>query len=111
MSLAEARSAVQARIDALLAQHSRVVNAIAREGEALAEEDDSEERVALLEAEDVMTRLEIHERVELEQLHRALERMDAGSWGRCASCGDAISTPRLQVLPWAERCTGCADAS
>ena len=110
MSVADARSAVQARIDVLLAQHARVVKAVAREGEALAEEDDSEERGVMLEAEDVMTRLEVHERVELEQLHRALERMDTGSWGTCATCGEAISAPRLQVLPWAERCTACADA-
>ncbi len=101
---------MQARIDALLAQHTRVLNAIAREGEALAEEDDSEERGVMLEAEDVMTRLEVHERLELEQLHRALERMDAGAWGVCSSCGEAISAPRLQALPWAERCTDCADA-
>ncbi len=100
---------MQARIDALLARHPRVLNAMAREGEALAEEDDSEERGVMLEAEDVMTRLEVHERLELEQLHAALEQMETGAWGLCSSCGEAISAPRLQALPWAERCTGCAD--
>ena len=37
----------------------------------------------------------------------ALERMDTGEYGICASCEDPISTSRLIAVPWATRCVAC----
>jgi RNA polymerase-binding transcription factor DksA len=43
----------------------------------------------------------------LEAVNEALERFDSGTYGRCVSCGQAIPTERLLVIPEAARCTGC----
>jgi RNA polymerase-binding protein DksA len=44
---------------------------------------------------------------ELEEIDRALEDIDAGRYGVCADCGDAIAEARLKVLPFATRCVAC----
>src|ERR1700744_5942611 len=37
----------------------------------------------------------------LEQVHDALERIEAGTFGRCEECDEPIAKPRLQALPYA----------
>ena len=37
----------------------------------------------------------------------ALRRMQAGTFGRCASCGTTIPAARLQAVPFAIRCRDC----
>ena len=44
---------------------------------------------------------------ELAQVERALQRLDAGTYGDCAHCGEPIALQRLQVQPAAERCAPC----
>jgi DnaK suppressor protein len=44
---------------------------------------------------------------ELEQVARALEDIDAGRYGVCRDCGDAIAKARLKVVPFATRCVAC----
>jgi DnaK suppressor protein len=46
----------------------------------------------------------------LEQVHRALERIDAGSYGRCVDCGTAIPVERLELRPHAAGCVSCSAA-
>ncbi|PSK91814.1 TraR/DksA family transcriptional regulator [Murinocardiopsis flavida] len=43
----------------------------------------------------------------LAQSERAIERMEAGTYGVCESCGNAIGKARLQVFPRATRCVKC----
>jgi DnaK suppressor protein len=43
----------------------------------------------------------------LEQTDRALERIDAGTYGVCESCGKAIGKARLQAFPRATLCVEC----
>ncbi len=38
----------------------------------------------------------------------ALARLDAGSYGRCAECGNDIAAARLEALPWTAYCVQCA---
>ena len=44
----------------------------------------------------------------LKQIETALERMDAGGYGRCLECGDKIPQARLEAVPYATRCVQCA---
>jgi DnaK suppressor protein len=37
----------------------------------------------------------------------ALQRMQAGTFGRCASCGTTIPPARLEAVPFAIRCRDC----
>jgi RNA polymerase-binding transcription factor len=44
----------------------------------------------------------------LAEIDEALKRIDAGTYGICASCGQPIAEERLDALPWATRCIDCA---
>ncbi len=38
----------------------------------------------------------------------ALARIDGGTFGTCARCGNPIAPERLEALPWATHCIDCA---
>ncbi|HVC40631.1 MAG TPA: TraR/DksA C4-type zinc finger protein [Candidatus Saccharimonadales bacterium] len=42
------------------------------------------------------------------EIDHALERIDAGAYGRCIACGTAIPAQRLQAVPWAALCVPCS---
>ncbi len=44
----------------------------------------------------------------LELVNEALGRMEKGTFGQCVECGEPISKPRLQAIPYARHCIGCA---
>ncbi|MYT19128.1 TraR/DksA family transcriptional regulator [Streptomyces sp. SID7760] len=43
----------------------------------------------------------------LEQTERALERLDAGTYGLCENCGRPIGKARMQAFPRATLCVDC----
>jgi len=45
---------------------------------------------------------------DLQAVKDALQRMEEGSYGRCALCGREIEIKRLQVFPEATMCFSCA---
>jgi DnaK suppressor protein len=46
---------------------------------------------------------------QLQAIEVAIQRHKAGTYGRCAGCGDEIPLPRLQALPFAQRCAACQE--
>ncbi len=44
----------------------------------------------------------------LQEINDALAKMEAGSYGRCESCGQQIPEPRLEAKPAAKFCIDCA---
>lgn len=44
----------------------------------------------------------------LSKANRALDRVEAGTYGICESCGKAIPVERLDVLPYSTLCVECA---
>lgn len=44
----------------------------------------------------------------LSEVEDALERLHAGTYGRCERCGQPIAVERLRVHPWARLCLSCA---
>lgn len=40
----------------------------------------------------------------LEVIDRGIKRAQAGSFGRCGVCAEALSEPVLDEQPWTERC-------
>jgi RNA polymerase-binding transcription factor DksA len=42
------------------------------------------------------------------EIDQALERVDAGTYGRCVICGSAIPVERLEAVPWAAHCIPCS---
>lgn len=49
----------------------------------------------------------MHTKRRLSQVNEALERMDAGTYGKCANCGKPIAPARLRALPSAALCIDC----
>jgi len=49
-----------------------------------------------------------HEKSQLAQVEAALTALDAGTYGTCRSCGNAIGAARLEAIPWAHLCIDCA---
>lgn len=48
------------------------------------------------------------EQRELAQIDAALMRVEAGKYGICRDCGEAIDASRLTALPFALECADCA---
>jgi|SRR5680860_113129 len=44
----------------------------------------------------------------LKEIEEALAKFEAGTYGRCESCGVAIAPARLEAMPAARQCIACA---
>ena len=44
----------------------------------------------------------------IEDIDRALAKLDDGTYGRCDVCGKEIGATRMEALPAAARCVVCA---
>jgi RNA polymerase-binding protein DksA len=69
---------------------------------------DSEERALDRENDEVLEGLDDSSRKEVELLRAALARIEAGTYGRCITCGEDITLQRLEALPYAMTCIKCA---
>ena len=70
---------------------------------------DWDDAATVRENDEVVDRLEEHTRRDIVAIKATLRRMEAGDWGDCARCGDAISPQRLVALPTAALCIDCAE--
>ena len=43
-------------------------------------------------------------RTELDEVERALRKLDDGTYGKCETCGDPIAEPRLEAMPATRYC-------
>ena len=43
----------------------------------------------------------------VDEIDRALAKMDAGTYGVCERCGNPIPKARLKALPYAALCVAC----
>ena len=48
---------------------------------------------------------------ELQEIDRALSRIESGTYGTCVDCGLKIAIKRLRITPSASRCAPCQKAS
>ncbi len=60
------------------------------------------------EDRDGMRRLIESVRSDLGRTQHALDRIEAGTYGKCTSCGEMIAAARLSAIPESERCNSCA---
>ncbi len=69
---------------------------------------DWEDRASERQGDEVLEALGNVELDELRRIDAALARMEDGSYGTCAKCGDPISDERLSAVPTAALCRNCA---
>tara|TARA_Y100001936_G_C15948239_1_gene598634 strand:+ start:136 stop:483 length:348 start_codon:yes stop_codon:yes gene_type:complete len=70
---------------------------------------DYDEQAVELQNEQVLEQLDRSERVELQKIDSALERLSQGSYGKCLTCGDDIHPKRLKAMPTANQCIDCVE--
>jgi DnaK suppressor protein len=58
----------------------------------------------------LLDRLDGRAKAEIEEIDRALVKLEAGQYGRCEQCGKDISQSRLEAVPAATMCMACAKA-
>jgi DnaK suppressor protein len=107
--LAEVRDELASEAAALRAEIDRAENDIAtRLGDAVGDAGDDQADVGAktFEREHELA-LTHNARELLAQTERALGRIDAGTYGTCESCGEAIGKARLQAFPRATLCVKC----
>lgn len=69
---------------------------------------DWEDRAIETEGDEVLESLGHASEAEIALIRSALARMDKGQYGICMSCGEEISSARLDVLPFTPLCRICA---
>lgn len=69
---------------------------------------DWEELAVERETDEVLEGMGLSGQAEMLAIQTALQRIDAGEYGACVSCGEAISPERLDVLPYTPLCQKCA---
>lgn len=99
----EIRARLTERIAALMSQIGRIEGEL---GQPL--DDDFAEQAVDREDDEALDALESSALAEIELIRKAIARLDAGSYGLCVSCGDVIAAERLNALPAAAECIGCA---
>ena len=72
---------------------------------------DWEELAVEREGDEALEALGLSGQDELRRIDAALSRLENGAYGRCGSCGGAISEARLAVIPDAVLCRRCAGAA
>jgi DnaK suppressor protein len=56
----------------------------------------------------MLAQLTASARVTLVDIDAALQRISAGTYGKCESCRTDIPAERLEIRPYATRCVACA---
>jgi len=70
---------------------------------------DWEELATEREGDEVLEQMGSSGKVEITKIQAALDRVEEGEFGYCVSCGDEISSARLDVVPHTPFCRACAD--
>ena len=104
-ALRQARADAEAQIAALRRDLAGVIDA-SRSSNADDEHDPEGATIAFERAQ--VAALLDGARRRLAELDAALERLDAGTFGRCEVCGRQIPAERLAIRPAASSCVGCA---
>lgn len=99
----EARTRLTERLAVLTAQVGRIEAELGRPLD-----DDFAEQAVDREDDQALDALESSTLAEIERTRKAIARLDFGGYGICTRCGNAIAAERLNALPAAAQCIGCA---
>ncbi|WP_239087984.1 TraR/DksA family transcriptional regulator [Planosporangium mesophilum] len=107
---ASIRAALQARLEDLRAEHRELVADITTQERGLLVPDAGDDVVdigtkAFNREQEISLANAVRERI--DQVERALERLEKGGYGWCEGCGEPIAAARLAVYPSATLCVTC----
>ena len=95
----------------ILEERRRLLEDSSRSPEAAADDDggDTHKPDGSSETLDREVSLSLEDNAEhlLAAINSALARVEAGTYGNCDRCREAIGPERLEALPWATKCIDC----
>jgi RNA polymerase-binding transcription factor DksA len=97
------RAQLVTRLETLCGRAARIEQDLRKPGDP-----DWVERANEIENDEVLEGLDTLTLAEVNQLRRAIERIDKATYGTCTLCGSEIGAARLAALPAATTCLGCA---
>jgi RNA polymerase-binding transcription factor DksA len=100
------RDRLRRRRGELAERQQRVKRDLARANEPLVA--DFADRAIQMQNDEALEVIGEAARDELVRVNAALERIDAGRYGLCEECGEAIEQARLEAVPYAITCALCA---
>jgi DnaK suppressor protein len=103
--LSRVRSMLQGQLAELLGHGAETVHEMA--GQAGEELPDPNDRASREADRTHALRLRDRDRKLIAKIEEALGRIDAGTFGRCESCGGRISPARLKARPVTTLCIDC----
>jgi DnaK suppressor protein len=103
--LAAERASTEARLAAMERDFDGIVESSA--SAATDDEHDPEGGTTAFERQHVAALIG-QARDQLDDIAKALDRLDTGSYGQCERCGRAIAAERLAARPAAATCISCA---
>jgi DnaK suppressor protein len=103
--LRQARAQLIHRRDELRDRIRRVTEDLRRVREPLPR--DSEDAAIAVENDEVLEAVGSTATAELAHIGDALGRVNAGTFGCCETCGNAIEADRLGLVPYAAHCVAC----
>jgi DnaK suppressor protein len=103
-------NAIEARLRALRAQivEARAAHEDDRRPVQLDQTRGRLSRMDAMQGQAMAIELERRREVELARVDAALERLAAGEYGSCVTCGEAIEPKRLEFDPSTPLCLACA---
>ncbi|OEU97073.1 TraR/DksA family transcriptional regulator [Streptomyces oceani] len=107
--VADARTELQSeavRLHAEIASSEQALTGLMRDSGDGAGDDDADTGTKNITREHEMA-LAANAREMVYQTERALERLEAGTYGLCENCGNAIGKARMQAFPRATLCVDC----
>jgi DnaK suppressor protein len=105
LALAAERADTIGRIDGLTRDRRAILESA--ESTSTDDEHDPEGATLAFEREQLAALLD-QARAHLAELDVAVERLDAGTYGRCIRCGQLIPAERLTARPASVTCVACA---
>ena len=106
--LAKCRRHLQQVREELIAKIRRAYSN-GRDEKISAEPSDSADLALSSYTKEFLYKLSDVERVQIVEVESALNRIDDGSYGECIDCGNPVPPRRLEIVPWACRCTACQE--
>jgi DnaK suppressor protein len=97
------KATLEAKLKELMERAADIEARLSNPGSA-----DWEENATESEDDEVLSRIGIATKHEIQEIKLAMNQIETGHYGKCTSCGESISKARLEDLPYATRCVKCA---
>ena len=100
--------ALKAELEGRLAELQARLSSIKRDA-TQSHSGDSAEQAQERENDEVVDAIGNETAQSIRVIQAALARIEDGTYGECAGCGEDIGQARLEAVPEATRCVNCAD--